>query len=234
MSATQHSRPQQLGGDRHARQLCHADRRRVDDAVGAPATAAARSIRPRPLVRRRPTEAVTQALPPGRPDIGDQQPFDAAVEQRVGHRRPGAAGAQQQHLPTLRAGHAAAKTLPEAPHVGVVADAAAAPEHDGVDRANLGCLGQLVEQRNDFLLVGKGDVEAGEAEMLGKGDDICQGGAVSPIGSVSSSDRRRRALRPALSLVHGRRAGMLDAAPEQADQHAARTGRPPPNSRRRR
>ena len=58
--------------------------------------------------------------------IGHKQPFDAAFQQSVGHRGPGAAGAEQQHLATLRAGQPAAKTLLEPPHVGVVADAPAA------------------------------------------------------------------------------------------------------------
>ena len=153
------------------------------------------------------------------------EPFDAAFQQGVGHGGPGAASAEEQHLPTLRAGQPAEKTLLEPPHVGVVACAPAAAEHHGVDRAkDLGCLGKLVEQRDDFLLVRKGDVKAGEAEMPCKRDDICQwrGGVAHRLGVQQCIDVSEP-LRATLRLVHRRRAGKLNSPPQQADQQAART-----------
>ena len=163
------------------------------------ATAAASEVRrrPRPGARRRTDRKPRRpARPPDRPAMSaDQQRVDAAVQQGMGHRSAGAAGAQQQHLPRCAPAMPAAKTLLETPHVGVVADAPAVPQHDGVDRAeHLGRLGELIEERNDLLLVGKGDVEAVEAEMLGKGDEVGQGGAPSrPCDRCRAGGRCRRA-----------------------------------------
>ncbi len=121
-------------------------------------------------------------------DIAYQKPLDAAFQQGVGHRSAGAAGAQEQHRRMLLAGQPAAKALLEAPHVGVVAYAPTALEHDGVDRAeDLGRLRKLVEQRDDLLLVGKGHVEAVKPKCSAKAMSSPKGGAASPIVSVSSS-----------------------------------------------
>ena len=56
------------------------------------------------------------------------------------------------------------EALGKAPPIGVAADAASVAEHDCVDRTErLGVGRQLIEQGNNSLLAGIGNVQAGEA-----------------------------------------------------------------------
>ena len=158
--------------------------------------------------------------------VGHKKLFHAAFQQSVSHGGPGAASAEQQHRFALFAGKPAAKALLEARHVGVVADAPAALQYDGVDGAeDLSRRGKLVEQRDDFLLVGERHVEAGEAEILGKRYELAQGrGGFAHRFGIEERIDVGETLGAAFRLVHRGRPGKLNSAPEQADQYAARTG----------
>ena len=79
---------------------------------------------------------------------------------------------------------------------------------------------EVGQERHDALLERMGDVEAGEAELLRRGDDRAQRGIVQaepveidqPVGIVEPEPR-------AFALVHDGRARRADASPDQADQH---------------
>ena len=80
---------------------------------------------------------------------------------------PGSAGAQLHDAIQPCIGQAAPEALGEAGAVGVMADEPAVADDDGIHRVQGARVGrELIEQRDDFLLAGIGDVESGEAASL--------------------------------------------------------------------
>jgi hypothetical protein len=85
----------------------------------------------------------------------------------VRDRRAGAAGTKQADIAERDVAQSASKRRGEAGPIGVVADAPAVLENDGVDRAN--CLGvgrEPVEQRQHGLLARMRDIDAGKPDRL--------------------------------------------------------------------
>ena len=95
---------------------------------------------------------------------------------------------------------------------------------DGAERARIG--GQLVEERDDRLLAGMGDVEAGEAEALAPRSGA-RASASTPSPSAVEVDELvhvAQALLGALALVQARRARRLDAGADQAAEEGTCLG----------
>ena len=81
-----------------------------------------------------------------------------------------------------------------------------------------GVVGELVQQRDDRLLAGVGDVEAGKARALGGEQQVGQRlGAEAQRLQVDQLVDVAQALLGALLLVHRRGARGLDAGADQAD-----------------
>ena len=169
-------------------------------------------------------EVVREGLGPRRVDVEQDQPLDALGEQRVGHCRAGAARAHLHHALARRVGQAAPKALGEAQAVGVVADAPAIAQHHGVHRADAARLGgEFVEQGDDRLLAGEGDVQPGEAEVAGGGEQELQ--VVRRLAQRVEIDQPVQiadALGVALALVQGRGPRRLDAGTDQAGENRSR------------
>src|SRR5882672_1011468 len=170
-------RPQKLASDRHSGVVRHADRGGVDDAVGR--------IDGRRNVARRDGAALAEAVAQARREpvgarrlgVDDRDLANAEREQRMGNRGPGPPGAEQHHSLSRHVGKLTPEALGEARPVGVVPDEAAiGREDDGIHRPERACMGrQPVEERNDRLFTGMGDVEAGEGKAAGRHQELGQG-----------------------------------------------------------
>lgn len=91
------------------------------------------------------------------------------------------------------------------------------------DAARLG--GEVVEQRDDRLLAGKGDVEAGEAGALGGLQQLGQGiGREAKHVQVDQAVEVSEALGVAFAFVHGGRQRGLDAGADEAGEDGFRCG----------
>ncbi|GAB3388004.1 hypothetical protein GCM10027514_29520 [Azotobacter armeniacus] len=159
-------------------------------------------------------------------DVEDGQLAHTGLQQGVGHSSPGPAGAHLHHALARHSRQAAAEALGEALAVGIVADTLAVLEHHGVHRADAeGFRRQLIEQRDDCLLAGEGDVQAGEAHALGGAQQLRQSlAARAELVQVDQSVQVADTLGIAPVLVHGRGARALDAGSDQTSQDALRFG----------
>jgi len=166
-------------------------------------------------------QIVHQRLRPLGLDVEDEQLVDALGEQGVGHGAAGAASAQLHYQPLGHVRQAAAKAFGEAQAVGVVAHGAAVGQHHGIHRADAARLGgEVVEQWDDRLLAGKGDVEAGEAGALGGLQQFGQGvGGEAEHVQVDQAIEVSEALGVAFAFVHGGRQRSLDAGADEAGEN---------------
>ena len=129
----------------------------------------------RPAPKRATTSAATWAARAGSVSITVSSP-DAQLDRGLRHGRAGAAGAHLHHPVQGCARQPAPEPLGEAGGIGVVADPAAAAQHHRVDRTQCGgVFRELVQERDHRLLAGKGDVQAVEAQALGRGQQLGQG-----------------------------------------------------------
>ena len=114
-----------------------------------------------------------QGSRPARIDIEDGQASDAKFcggecDRGAGTARANLYDAVQRHVR-----QSTPETLGKAPPVGVMPDAPAIAQQDGVDRIDLGSItGKLGEQRHDRLLAWMRDVEAREAHAFRGGDQL--------------------------------------------------------------
>ena len=140
--------------------------------------------------------------------VGDENLFHTGADQRITDGVSGAAGTQQQHGLALRLQAAGTQAVHKSPAVSVIADGTAVFDADGVHRAAGGCRGaQLIQQRQDGLLVGHGDVEPGTAAGLGLGHEVGQiaglnaadfiGVVYAGLGDHGAVEQRRKA------MIHG-------------------------------
>ena len=139
-------------------------------------------------------------------------------EDRIGGGDAGTAGANLHGRRHVGIGQAAAKAFAKAPPVGVVAIAPAIFQHDRVDRAEIaGLIRQFVEERDDQLLAGMCDVQAGEAVELGLPQQLRQiRGRGAALTEIDQFIFIGQALCRAFLHVHRRRKGGLDAGADQS------------------
>ncbi|MCY1356535.1 hypothetical protein D9M69_429900 [compost metagenome] len=165
-------------------------------------------------------EAVHQGLATDGVHFEQGQAFDAFGQQGVGHGGTGATGAHLHHLAALHIRQAAPEAFTEAQAIGVVADPLAVLQHHGVHRADAGGLGgEFVQQRDDRLLAGEGDVQAGVAHAFGGAEQVGEGAAVQfQLVQVDQPVEVAQALGVTLVLVHGGGAGSLDTGADQAGE----------------
>jgi len=127
---------------------------------------------------------------------------------RVRDRRAGAARAELHHALEPCVGQAAPEALGEAPPVGVVAGQPAVADHHRVhcvERPRV--FRQAVEQRNDRLLARIGDVQAGEAHALRRGEQLRERlDADTELVEIDELVEVAQALLVGFALVQGRRA----------------------------
>ncbi|CAH0322281.1 hypothetical protein SRABI112_05372 [Pseudomonas mediterranea] len=215
--------PQQLDRHWHAWQFRHAHRGGVDQAVRLGHGRGQIVSGTGPASTEVLVQIVGQGFGTAEFDVKDTQGLDTFRQQRMGNGRAGTSGAHLHHGSTRNIAEAAAKTLGKPEAVGVVADALAALEHHGVHRANAaGLCRELIEQRDDRLLAGEGDVQAGEAHAFGGGQQIGQGTAVEfQRVEVDQSIEIAHALGIAFMLVERGSARRLDACADQAGQYGA-------------
>ncbi len=150
-----------------------------------------------------------------------RQLTDAELDRRVRHRRAGAAGAQLHHSVALRIGEAATEILRVTGHVRVVADPLAVAQHHRVHCAKrFRVVGQFMQQGDDGLLAGKGDVEALKSRPLRRKQEVrqCLGSKVELL-QVDKLVDDAKALTRALALVQGRRQRRLDPRADQPEKH---------------
>src|SRR6185295_8597125 len=122
--------------DRGPRMAGHADRACVDHAVGRGdrgTYVAGMSHRASAETR---AKASGQGLGLCRVGVDERQLMRAQGENRVRDRRTGAAGTEQADMAERDIAQGASKWRGEAGPIGIVADALAVPENDGIDRAN--------------------------------------------------------------------------------------------------
>ena len=97
--------------------------------------------------------------------IEDAQLADAEAGQRKGDRLADTAGADHSDGAMRGGVNKGGSSSRKAGRVGVVADQAVIADNDGIDRADLRCIGrQFVEQIDHGFLVRKGDVDSGKAQ----------------------------------------------------------------------
>ena len=123
--------------DRHrrTRQLGHANRGAVHHTIGTNQRCFKCDAGPRAAIPVARPKCCGEVFGAPRFHVMDGQPADTLAEQRLGHGRPCAAGAELHDFAERGVRQAAGKTLGEARAIGVVADAAAALQHHGVHRA---------------------------------------------------------------------------------------------------
>ena len=142
-------------------------------------------------------------------------------------RRTGAAGTEQADMAERDVAQSASKRRGEAGPIGIVADALAVPENDGVDRADrLGVGRKPVEQRQHGLLARMRDIDAGEPDRLRGVEQSRQIRRTAPVaGEVDQLIMQREAEMARLVLVQRRGARPLDTLADQADQKFSRRRR---------
>ena len=132
----------------------------------------------------------------------------------------GATRAHEQEALPLRGETRLLQGGDEAAAIGVVAGEAAAIADDGVDGANPGGEGRdLVEEGQDSLLVGDGDVRAEAAALAQRGNargEVVEGGVPAVVGSVDASRAQGGAL-------DGRRERVGDGMADDAETGAHRS-----------
>ena len=138
------------------------------------------------------------------------------------HGGAGATGAQLHHVLQRDPGHVAAESLREAPPVRVLAAPPAVAQHHRVHRPQRsGIQRQFIEQRDHRLLAWVRDVETIETHALCGQQQVRQRLASQPQPvQVDLSIDVVQTLLGTFLLVHERRAGQLDAGPDQTDQQA--------------
>ena len=163
--------------------------------------------------------------PAGAPAVGVEhvEPLAPEAEQRVGDRRTGAAGADQQRPRQRGARQSAAEALGEAGAVRVVPDRAPVAQHHRVDGAERGRLvGQLVEVLEHELLARMGDVEPVEAGLAGLLEQVADvGRRDAELVDVEHAVGVGEAEAGGLVLVQRRAQRGADAGADEPDQVGA-------------
>ena len=222
MSATQNSGRSNVSGNGHARIVRHAERGGVDDAVGRG------QRRPRDRVARRRATAPNRSLRAAArrsarsPSVSTIVTSPASEGQQcMGNRRTGPACAELNDA--VSRGRLATRcgTLGEA-HQSVLCPTRrpsfsttvlTAPSARRLGR-------EFIQQRDHGLLAGMGDVEACEAEALGRGEDFRQGALVDAERvQIDQLVDVAKSLLGALPFVQSRRSGRLDAGTHQSDEN---------------
>jgi hypothetical protein len=139
-----------------------------DATIAARTSRACRTARP---PKRAPAETRAKARGQGlglrRVGVDERQLTRAQGEDRMRDRRTGAAGTEEADMAERDIAQSASKWRGEAGPIGIVSDAFAIPENDGVDRANrLGVGRKAVEQRQHGLLARMRDIDAGKSDRL--------------------------------------------------------------------
>jgi len=152
--------------------------------------------------------------------VVEAQFLDAHAQRRVRDGRARAAGAQQQDTGQVRVRQLAFEIPGPARAVGVVADELAVAVHHGVDRPHGARLvGELIEQRDDGLLAGKGDVQPGKAHGAhGRQQRGQQLGAGLRGVQVDELVVHAQAVVARFLLLHRGRERALDARADQAHE----------------
>jgi hypothetical protein len=194
---------------RHARMFGHANRCRIDQAIGP----GHRFIE---ISRERSgspsTEPCAELI--GEPlcsvDIGvdDDDFLNAKGQQGMGHRSACPAGAELYHVVTWSIGQFTLEAFSKPPPIRIMANGPTIPEHDSIDRAQRLCVrAQLIEEGNDCLLAGISDIQAGKAHALCRRNEIGQSFRSKPeFIQINQLVYITKALLRTLALVKSRRA----------------------------
>ena len=138
----------------------------------------------------------------------------------VSHRGAGSTGPELNHAIAVYIGQLSLEALCEAPPIGVVPDAAAVLQNDGVNSAECSRVGrEFIKQRDYRLLAGMSDVEAGKAEPFGGCQDIRKRAWIkSERFKVNEFINITQTLPSTFPLVKTGRSGCLDAGTYQPDK----------------
>jgi hypothetical protein len=152
--------------------------------------------------------------------IENAQRPGAEAQHRIGARRAGAAGANENYAFDVRLRQRAAKAPAPAGTVGVVADEAVTVAHDRIDRADGARLrGDIVEHRDDELLARISDVQACVAHYFGGAQELRKR-FHAHAGSFEVDElvvHAQPVLAPLLLVQRGRQ-GALNARANQSEQ----------------